>query len=72
MRSERMNRTGTIACDPGPRAPLAASALASVIIWLLLLGGCSGGDGGSGGARFTNTPLLVDTLLDGGAAPAGA
>ncbi|MGE0622058.1 MAG: hypothetical protein AB7I04_00550 [Pseudomonadales bacterium] len=51
------------------RAVLPFSTVAALVF---VLGACSGGGGDSGVGAVTSTPLVVDTLLDDGAAPAGS
>lgn len=54
------------------RTRFAVPALIVFLVSAFLLAGCSGGDGDSGGRTFIGTAIVVDTLLDEGAAPAGA
>ena len=64
MRLGNMNESGM--------TPYGWRSLMSLFTALLLLSACSGGDSGSGISRVVSTPLVVDTLLDDNAAPAGA
>ncbi len=70
MCHERTNRREAAAGGGEQRALVSAGV--GLLLSALLFGGCSGGGGGSGGALGVTTPLVVDTLLDDGDAPAGS